>query len=202
MAFFQASMLYYITVLLNVKESQSFLVMLTAIAVALCLFPFVIKLSKKYGKKIMLLIAETIFTIVYCFIYIGDHVVAMFPGHELLVGLMMGIVVAFPFASINILPQSVVSDIIQEDSINTGINREGMFSACKTFIEKIASAIALMCVSSVLAIGALSGEVVGLTGVKLTGAIAMVFSLLSIYFYYHYNEKKVLNTIQRSRNDE
>lgn len=89
MAFFQASMLYYITVLLNVKESQSFLVMLAAIGVALCLFPIVIKLSKKHGKKMMLVMAESIFTIVYCFIYIGDKVVAFFPGRELVIGLLM-----------------------------------------------------------------------------------------------------------------
>lgn len=197
MAFFQASMLYYITVLLNVKESQSFIVMLVAIAVALCLFPLVVNISKKHGKKIMLIIAEVVFTIVYCFIYVGDKVVAFFPGKELLVGIMMGVAVSFPFACVNILPQSVISDIIQEDSINSGINREGMFSAVKTFIEKIASAIAMMCVSSVLAVGAINGEVVGLTGVKLTGAVAMVFALVSLFFYYRYDERKVLNTINK-----
>ena len=196
-AFFQASMLYYITVLLNVKESQSFIVMLCAIAVALCLFPIVIKNAKKFGKKTMLMVAEVIFTIVYCFIYVGDVVVSYFPGNELYIGLLMGIVVAFPFAAINILPQSVVSDIIQKDSIENGVNREGMFSAVKTFIEKIASAIALMCVSSVLAIGAINNEAVSLTGVKMTGAIAMLFSLLSLFFYYRYKEKEVLKVIEK-----
>lgn len=197
MAFFQASMLYYITVLLNVKESQSFLVMLTAIAVALCLFPLVIRLSKKHGKKVMLLIANFVFTAVYCLIYMGDKIVAMFPGKELLVGLAMGVVVAFPFAAINILPQSCVSDIIQQDSIQNGINREGMFSAVKTFAEKIASAVAMMCVSSILAVGAAQNEVVGLTGVKLTGIIAMIFSVISIIFYFKYNERNVLRTIEQ-----
>lgn len=68
--------------------------------------------------------------------------------------LLMGVFVAFPFASINILPQSVLSDIIQEDSIVNKVNREGIFSALKTFSEKIAGSIALMFVSSILAIGA------------------------------------------------
>ena len=196
MAFFQASMLYYITVLLNVIESQSFLVMICAIAVALCLFPIVVKWSKEVGKKRLLLIAEVIFSVVYGFIYVGDNVVVYFPGKELMIGLAMGVAVAFPFAVINILPQSVISDIIQLDSIKSGINREGMFSAVKTFIEKIASALALMCVSSVLAIGALENEVVGLTGVKLTGVIALIFNILSLVFYAKYDEKSVLNCIE------
>lgn len=104
MAFFQTAMLYYITMLVNVPESQSFLVMLTAIAVALCLFPLVIRLSRKYNKKLPLVAASIVFTVVFAFIFFGDQIAALAPGYELLIGLGMGIVVAFPFAAINILP--------------------------------------------------------------------------------------------------
>lgn len=106
------------------------------------------------------------------------------------------LVVAFPFAAINILPQSVISDIIQQDSLKSGINREGIFSAVKTFIEKIASSIAMVIVSSVVSIGAMSGESVGLQGVKLTGIYAGVFSLLSLIFFLAYNDKEVTKTIK------
>lgn len=197
MAFFQASMLYYITVLLNIPESKSFLVMLTAIGLALCFFPFIVRCSKEVGKKKMLILAQVVFAIVYCFIYFGDHIAAMVPGKELFLGLGMGLVVAFPFASINILPQSVVSDIIQQDSMTSGVNREGIFSAVKTFIEKIASAAAMMCVSSILAIGALQGEAVGMIGVKMTGLFALLFSVASLFFTLRYDEKSVLNTIEK-----
>lgn len=195
MAFFQTSMLYYITVLLKVKESQSFLVMLCAIGVALCLFPLVVNYAKKYGKKIMLIIANIVFTIVYGFIFIGDKIVALVPGYELMVGLLMGVVVAFPFAAINILPQSVVSDIIHEEAIKTKVNREGIFASVKTFIEKIATAIAMMGVSSILVIGAINNEAVGVLGVKLTGIVSMFFSILALFFLFKYNEKEVLKNI-------
>ncbi len=196
MAFFQTAMLYYITMLLNVPESQSFLVMLFAIAVALSLFPFIVSFSRKYSKKILLVAASIIFTIVFAFIYVGDKIAALAPGHELWIGLGMGLVVAFPFAAINILPQSMLSDIIQQDSLTSGVNREGFFSATKTFIEKIASAVAMMVVSSVLAIGAQAGESVGMEGVRLTGIYAGIFSLLSLVFFALYNEKKVTQSIE------
>lgn len=196
MAFFQTAMLYYITMLLNVPESQSFLVMLTAIAVALCLFPFIVSFSRRYSKKALIIAASIVFTIVYAFIYVGDKIAALFPGHELWIGLVMGLVVAFPFAAINILPQSMLSDIIQQDSIENGVNREGIYSAVKTFIEKIASAAAMMIVSSVLAVGAAFGESVGLEGVKLTGVYAGVLSLVSLVFFFLYNEKKVTQSIE------
>ena len=202
MAFFQTAMLYYITMLLNVPESQSFLVMLAAIAVAICLFPLIIKISRKYNKKLPLIIASVVFTVVFGLIYFGDKIAALAPGNELFIGLGMGVIVSFPFAAINILPQSVVSDIIQCDCLVSGVNREGIFSAVKTFIEKIASAIAMMGVSSILAVGALSGESVGLQGVKLTGVFAGVFSLLSLIIFIFYNDKKVTATIESYRKEQ
>lgn len=196
MAFFQTAMLYYITMLLNVPEEQSFLVMLAAIVVALCLFPMIVNMSKKYGKKSMLVIASVIFTVVFAFIFFGDKIAALVKGHELLLGLGMGIIVSFPFAAINILPQSVMSDIIQKDSIENGVNREGFFSATKTFIEKIAYSLAMVVVSSVLAIGKTGDEAVGMLGVKLTGVFAGVFSLISLICFMLYNEKNVTTFIE------
>ena len=206
MAFFQTAMLYYITMLLNVPESQSFLVMLSAIGVALCLFPMIVKFSKKFGKKKMLVIASVIFTVVFAFIFFADKLSALVAGYELLLGLSMGVVVAFPFAAINILPQSCMSDIIQKDSIENAVNREGFFSATKTFIEKIAYSLAMVVVSSVLAIGAPAGESVGTLGVKLTGVFAGVFSLVSLLCFVFYDEKTVTAFIAKHRkaggNDE
>ncbi len=202
MAFFQTTMLYYITMLLNVPESQSFLVMLTAIAVAICLFPLIIKISRKFNKKIPLVLASIVFTVVFGIIYFGDRIAALVPGNELYLGLAIGVVVSFPFAAINILPQSVLSDIIQCDSLVNKVNREGIFSAVKTFIEKIASAIAMMGVSSILAVGAGVGESVGLEGVKLTGIFAGGFSLLSLIFFIIYNDKRVTETIEKHRKEK
>lgn len=196
MAFFQTAMLYYITMLLHVPESQSFLVMLTAIAVALCLFPLIVKLSRKHNKKLPLVAASVVFTLVFTLIYFGDTIAALAPGHELLIGLGMGVVVAFPFAAINILPQSVISDIIQLDSLENGVNREGIFSAVKTFVEKIASSVAMVIVSSILTIGAGNGASVGLQGVRLTGIYAGVFSLLSLVFFLLYQDTAVTQAIE------
>lgn len=202
MAFFQTAMLYYITMLLNVPESQSFLVMLSAIGVALCLFPVIVRFSKRYGKKTMLVIASVIFTIVFAFIFFADKLAALVAGYELLLGLCMGVVVAFPFAAINILPQSCMSDIIQKDSIEYGVNREGFFSATKTFIEKIAYSMAMVVVSSVLAIGAPAGESVGILGVKLTGVFAGVFSLASLICFIVYDETSVTAFIAKHRKED
>ena len=94
-----------------------------------------------------------------------------------------------------------MSDIIQKDSIEHGVNREGFFSATKTFIEKIAYSVAMVGVSSVLAIGASSGESVGMLGVKLTGVFAGIFSLVSLVFFILYDEKSVTEFIAKHRKE-
>ncbi|MDO4154183.1 MAG: MFS transporter [Clostridia bacterium] len=197
LCFFESAMLYYITMLLNIEESQVFYVLLAAIVTAICLFPVIVKISRKFNKKIPLIIASVLFTLVFAFIYVGDKIAALCAGHELLIGIIVGMSVAFPFAAINILPQSVISDIIQLDCLEKGVNREGIFSAVKTFLEKIAVSVAMMIVSSVLAVGAVNGESVGMQGVKLTGVYAGVFSLLSLILFIIYDDKKVTEGIKK-----
>ena len=149
----------------------------------------------------MLVAASVIFTVVFAFIFFADKISALVPGNELPLGLCMGVVVAFPFAAINILPQSCMSDIIQKDSIEHGVNREGFFSATKTFIEKVAYAGAMVIVSSVLAIGAPEGASAGMLGVKLTGIFAGVFSLVSLIFFMIYDERSVTEYVEAHRKE-
>lgn len=196
MAFFQTTMLYYVTVLINIPESQSFVVMLTAIATAIAFFPLITRICRRSNKKTPLLVGSWMFTALFAAIFFGDNIAALFVGNELILGVIMGLCVAYPFAAINIIPQAVVSDIIQADSLTAGANREGFYSAVKTFIEKIASAVAMIIVSSVLAIGAVAGEEVGLMGIKLTGVFAGAFSLLSAVFFCFYNDKGVTRKIE------
>ena len=44
-------------------------------------------------------------------------------------GVILTVAAALPMAIFGILPQAVVADIAQSDSIKTGSNREGMFYA-------------------------------------------------------------------------
>ena len=60
----------------------------------------------------------------------------------------------------------------------------------------------MMGVSSILAVGAVNGESVGLEGVKLTGVCAGIFSLLSLIIFIFYNDKKVNQTIDELRKEQ
>ena len=193
MAFFQTAMFYYVTMLINLDKGKMPIIMGAAIATALVFFPIIVRIGRK-NKRVPLIVANGIFGVLFTIIYFGNDIATLMPGKELILGVMMGIGVAYPFAAINILPQAVLSDIIQADSLKSGVNREGIYSAIKTFIEKIAYAIALAVVSSLLLIGSADGKAT-MQGVKLTGLIAGIFALASMVFFILFNEKSVLKTI-------
>ncbi|MEG2002688.1 MAG: MFS transporter [Clostridia bacterium] len=197
MAFFQATIMYYITELLGLPLEQSSVIMAASIAGSICLYPFVVWISKKYNKKVPLIIASFVFVFSYIVIIFADKIVAP----PLLKGIGFAILVSYPFAAMNILPGALMSDIIQYDTLKSGVNKEGIFSAAKSFVTKLGQSIALMIVPSVLTIGAAANENVGNLGIKMTAVVAAVFCAASIIFFLVYNDKMVIKYIEDSKKE-
>lgn len=89
-----------------------------------------------------------------------------------------------------------MADIIQYDTVTTGINQEGIFGAARSFIVKMGNSLAIMIVPSLIVTGAASGENVGVLGLKLTAIAGSVLCILAIFVLSRYNEKEVLSVIQ------
>lgn len=195
MSFFQASIMYYVTILLGLPEENAPLILIVSIACSLLLYPVVVLFSKKAGKKIPLLTALITFIAAYMVIYFG----ADWPMPAMAKGLMLSVLVSYPFAALNIIPYAMISDVIHYDTITTGKNREGLFSAARSFATKIAQSLAIMIVPSVIAIGRTTESSVGRTGVRLTAIVAAVFCLLSIIVFWIYDDKLITRTIEASR---
>ncbi len=198
MAFFQSTMFIYLSDLLNLQSGQSMFVLIPAIATAMLFFPIIVKVAKTKSKKIPLLVASALFTVLFGVIYFGDIISQTVS--PLVAGIGMGLIIAYPFAAINIIPQTIIADIIQEDTLRTGANREGIFSAAKTFLEKVAYAVAWLLVPIILSIGSNDfGAARTLFGIKLTGPIAAFFSLISFVIMLFYDEKNVMKSLRSLR---
>lgn len=94
-------------------------------------------------------------------------------------GLILTVVAALPMAIFGILPQAVVADISQSDSITSGSNREGMFYAARTFAFKLGQSISMLIFTAVSTIG------------------AAVFCCIGGIILVFYNEKKINGIINR-----
>ena len=196
MSFFQACIMYYITSLMGLPEDQSVIIMATSIVGSLILYPFINKLAKNKGKKMPMLIGCGVFTIAEFVICFVDIV----PGNRLVVAIIFALFVSFPFAVLNILPGSMMADVIQYDTIKSGVNQEGVFGAARSFITKMGTSIATMIVPSLVVIGAATGENIGKKGLFLTAIVGGVFYIVAVVIFAFYKEKEVLAVINEKKN--
>lgn len=193
MSFFQACIMYYITELMGIPEEKAIIIMATSIIGSLVMYPFINKWSKKSGKKIPMIVGCIVFAIaefVICF-------VDAFPrDNAMTTAIIFALFVSLPFAVLNILPGSMMADVIRYDTVKTGINQEGTFAAAKSFVTKLGTSIATMIVPSLIVVGAATGESVSKKGLLLTAIVGGVFTIIGVIIYFAYNEKEILNTIR------
>ena len=193
MAFFQTCIMYYVVSLLGLQESASVLILAVSIAGSLILYPLVNKFVKKIGKKLPIIIGCIVFTIAEFGIFFAADI----PVNPMVKAICMAIFVSLPFAVLNIIPAAMMADIIQYDTVKTGINQEGVFSAARSFITKIGQSLAIMIVPSLIIIGANSGENVGSFGIKLTALVGGFLCLLSIVAFCMYDEKEIFSVLKK-----
>lgn len=182
---FQTGLPYYITSLMGLKEDQTFIFTVIMTATSLLFYPVVNTVSKRIGKKKMVVFA-------FCF-FSGTFLFTSFSGQLGIPGMANGIIVALaaaiPMSILGILPPAIVADISESETITTKENREGMFFAARTFAFKLGQAGAMVIFTSVKLIGSPS------FGLRLTAIIAFVFCLLGAIVLAKYNEKSIYKSI-------
>ena len=93
-------------------------------------------------------------------------------------------------AILGILPQAIVADIAQAESVTTGENREGMFFAARTFAFKLGQSLSMLIFTALATIR----PDIGL-GYRIAAICAFVICLIGAFVLSHYNEKKILGII-------
>ena len=186
----QTGLIYYITVLLELPESSVSFYNILVFAISFVFYPFVNIFAKKTGKKKMMLIAFSIFTLMYFYVFLlGKNYLPFSPEFQ---AYILVVLAALPLAIFGILPNAVIADVAESDAQRTGSNREAMFFGARTFMSKIGQMLAMLVFSSLLLLGKDVGHDLG---IRLTGPAAGVFCIIGLIFFAMYREKYVLNQI-------
>lgn len=194
MSFFQTCIMYYVTSLMGLPETASVPILALSIGGSFAMYPLVNKWAKRGGKKLPMILACAVFTFAEFFIFFCGEI----PGSQnfhMVLACIFALFVSFPFAVLNILPNSMMADIIQYDTIKTGVNQEGIFSAARSFINQMGTSLAIMIVPSVICIGAKAGENIGRWGLRLSALIGGFICAGAVVIYFFYREKDILGTI-------
>ncbi len=187
---FQTGLPFFVTSLLGLPESMATIYFVLMTALSLVFYVPINIISKKVGKKKIVLLAFFLFAATYLYtVFLGSGL-GISPEIQ---GYILAIAAALPMAIFGILPQAMVADISQSDSIATGENREGMFYAARTFAFKMGQSVSMLVFTGIVTIGAADG-----TGYRIAAGVAAVFCLLGGIVLIGFNEKKINAAITSS----
>ncbi|MBK6090113.1 MFS transporter [Ruminococcus difficilis] len=200
---FQTGLPFFVKVSMKLDESFTMYFLGGMTVLSACFYPFVSKLVKKFGKKKLVIIGFLGLALAYVIAgLIGVIGTTVIPG--VVYGVAICVIAAFPMALLGIIPQSIVADVAEADGIETGENREGMFFAARTFAMKFGQSIAMLVFTSLAIIGTTQNTnsndiTASVTGMILVGFVAVAFCVLGAIILGFYNEKKIMDTIEKKK---
>lgn len=211
---FQTAMLYFVTGLLKLDRGMSTIYFVGMTALSILFYPLVSKLTPKFGKKKLILIAFCIFTVAFGYTACLGSILP-FPTE--MQGYILCVLAAPAMAIFGILPQAVVADIAECDELETKENRSGMFYAARTFSMKMGQAIAMLLVTSLGTIGrapvpeGMEDNATALVeaakngtglGYRLIAVVAAAACIIGGLLFMKYDEKKVYAKILKPGKEE
>jgi GPH family glycoside/pentoside/hexuronide:cation symporter len=178
-----SGLLFFVTVLLGLPDSDGGKFMGIMVLLSLLFYPFINYGAKKFGKKSLVLAAFVVLCIIFVTIYfLGRLPIA--PGLQMLI---LVVLASFPLAALGILPNAILADIAQQDTIETGENHEGMFFAVKYLFVKLGQTLGIAIFAMLTIYGKDPGDDYGL---RLNGVVGFFLCLLALLFFARFREGK------------
>lgn len=178
-------LLYYITVLLGLKETLMGSLLPLMIIISFIFYPAVNVLAKIVGKKILV----TLSFLMMSFTFFSIFFLGQYPVDNTLQAYLLVISYSLPLSFLSILPNAVLADIAEHDALSTGIRQEGMFFAARTLMQKFGQTFGVLVFAALTSFGKDIGDDLG---IRLSGLIGFALCLFAGGFFMKYNEKKLL----------
>lgn len=189
---FQTGLPFFVTSLLKLPETMTTLYFVGMTALSVLFYLPVNKLTPKFGKKRMLLFAFVMFSTAFFYTGFMGKIPFLSAAAQ---GFVLMVFAALPMAIFGILPQAMVADIAESDSVTTGSNREGMFFAARTFAFKLGQSLSMLIFTAVSTIGTGTG-----TGYRVAAFGAALFCGIGAVLLVFYNENKINAVIAGTQN--
>ncbi|MCO5249347.1 MAG: MFS transporter [Chitinophagales bacterium] len=172
--FVQLGVAYYITVLIGLEEHYITYIIIGVAACSGLSFPLIIPLTKKFGKKFLLVFAFVMQSLLFLFIMIMGHI--SIPTWLILVAVIL--LNTLPMAIFGILPMALISDMATEDAQYTGKMRSATFFGVKFFVMKIGLSITSLVFPTLLLLG---NSIDNPKGVDLTAVAGLVGAIIALF---------------------
>jgi GPH family glycoside/pentoside/hexuronide:cation symporter len=192
------STIYYVTVLLGKPESFTSAAYGLVMGVAFVFFPILNLLARKMLKKHIMITGLILFLICgFALYFLGSDAVPISKDTQALI--LFGLF-GIPVAALLLLPNAMIADIAEYDSIKTGTNREGMYFGAQGLLQKVNLGLSTLVLSFLLA--EFGKDVTQSMGIQLTGPVVGVVCIFGIILFAIYPEQEVVGVLEEGRNKD
>ncbi|MBQ3661244.1 MAG: MFS transporter [Oscillospiraceae bacterium] len=196
---FNTGFIYYVEVLLELNNYMILFIFMTF--VTFVCYPIVNVLSRRFGKKKLLVWGFALFGLAFLVSSFAGKV-SFIPNQ--IYGFIICVLVGVPLSILGVIPQAIVADIAESDNIETGENHDAMFYAARTFAFKLGQSIAMIIFTSLAVIGqytdvnAVGEQIIRNTGTgyRISLVIALILCIAAMGIILLYDEKKVMSIIE------
>ena len=201
---FQTGLPFFVQISMGFDEFFVFVFLGGMTVLSAALYPFVTKLVKKFGKKKLVIAGFLGLALCYVVTAISSIDALKLDGGAMswVFGVLIMLISSLPMALLGIIPQSIVADVAEAESITTGQNREGMFFAARTFAMKFGQSLAMVLFTTFAIIGTTQASdateiLPSKFGLMIAAIVAAVFCVLGAVILLLYREKKIMKTIAK-----
>ncbi|HTF04100.1 MAG TPA: MFS transporter [Bacteroidia bacterium] len=178
-----SGLMYFVTVLLQLPESIGNKLMITMVLVSFLFYPVTNYLARKIGKKIIVIVSLLLLSGIFLGIYfLGKPDIDPTAQIYTLIALA-----AIPLASLNILPNAILAEIIEKDIEDTGENKEAIYFAVRYFFVKIAQTVGIALFAMFLIYGKDVGDDYG---IRLNGLLGFGLCVTAAVIFTRFKENK------------
>ncbi|MCX8122894.1 MAG: glycoside-pentoside-hexuronide (GPH):cation symporter [Spirochaetes bacterium] len=139
----QALFIFFLKDVILISEDMTFVVMGIPLIIAVMSAPLWIYVSDKLDKRRAYIVAAVYFTLSLLLCLIA-------PVGSLWFVIAIGVLAGVGISASQIIPFSMIPDVIEYDEYKNGVRREGAFYGITTFLYKVASASAIAVASAIL----------------------------------------------------
>ena len=181
----QSNMAFVTTVALGLEKGMSSTLFIASVVCALAFIPLYNVFVKRLGTVRSLMISMVSYAIVSILIMVLPQVKAIPP---VVSGFVLMALLGFPYSGLMVIPNVLVSEIIDDDHKRFAVRREAMFFGVQGLVNQIAASFSLLIIG---VIHDLFGNSAGNSlGVTLVSPIAAVFALVGFFVMLRLNRKK------------
>lgn len=176
-----SGLMYFVKVLLHLEESIGNKLMMVMVLVSFIFYPVVNYVIKKTGKKIIVVFSLLLLSL----IFVGVYFLGKIDMESETQIYILIVVAAIPLASLNILPNAILAEIIEKDNHDTGENKEAIYFAVRYFFVKIAQTFGIALFAMLLIYGKDEGNDFG---IRLNGLFGFVLCFVAAIIFTRFIE--------------